>query len=88
MGSRLPGKTAASPSQTAQRAPTSPATPHRPPARQPTTPPPQVSLVLEYCDWGCLRDALDAGAFYTGARAGAGAPGMPLRAAAGLPCLV
>jgi hypothetical protein len=24
----------------------------------------QVSLVLEYCDWGCLRDALDAGAFF------------------------
>lgn len=26
----------------------------------------QVNLVLEYCDWGCLRDALDAGAFFSG----------------------
>jgi serine/threonine protein kinase len=26
----------------------------------------QVNIVLEYCDWGCLRDALDAGAFYSG----------------------
>lgn len=25
----------------------------------------QVNLVLEYCDWGCLRDALDAGAFFS-----------------------
>ncbi len=25
---------------------------------------PQVQLVLEYCDKGCLRDALDAGAFF------------------------
>ncbi|KIY99809.1 Serine/threonine-protein kinase PAK 7 [Monoraphidium neglectum] len=25
----------------------------------------EVSIVLEYCDWGCLRDALDAGAFFT-----------------------
>lgn len=25
----------------------------------------QVNIVLEYCDWGCLRDALDVGAFYT-----------------------
>jgi serine/threonine protein kinase len=25
-----------------------------------------VNIVLEYCDWGCLRDALDAGAFYSG----------------------
>jgi serine/threonine protein kinase len=25
-----------------------------------------VNLVLEYCDWGCLRDALDAGAFFSG----------------------
>lgn len=24
----------------------------------------QVSLVLEYCDWGSLRTALDAGAFF------------------------
>lgn len=32
----------------------------------------QVSLVLEYCDWGCLRDALDSGAFYTGEAAGWG----------------
>jgi hypothetical protein len=24
----------------------------------------EVSLVLEYCDWGCLRDALDGGAFF------------------------
>ena len=22
--------------------------------------------MLEYCDWGCLRDALDAGAFFSG----------------------
>ncbi|GBG00256.1 hypothetical protein Rsub_12900 [Raphidocelis subcapitata] len=27
----------------------------------------EVSLVLELCDLGCLRDALDAGAFYTAA---------------------
>jgi hypothetical protein len=26
----------------------------------------QVSLVLEYCDWGSLRTALDAGAFFAG----------------------
>lgn len=26
----------------------------------------QVNLVLEFCDWGCLRDALDAGAFFSG----------------------
>ncbi|WIA33746.1 hypothetical protein OEZ86_006861 [Tetradesmus obliquus] len=26
----------------------------------------EVNIVLEYCDWGCLRDALDAGAFYSG----------------------
>lgn len=25
----------------------------------------QVNLVLEYCDGGCLRDALDAGAFFS-----------------------
>ena len=24
----------------------------------------EVSLVLEYCDWGCLRDALDGGAYF------------------------
>jgi serine/threonine protein kinase len=24
-----------------------------------------VNLVLEFCDWGCLRDALDAGAFFS-----------------------
>lgn len=28
--------------------------------------PVQVSLVLEYCDWGSLRTALDAGAFFAG----------------------
>jgi hypothetical protein len=26
----------------------------------------QVSLVLEYCDWGSVRTALDAGAFFAG----------------------
>ncbi len=31
---------------------------------------PQVRLVLEYCDRGCLRDALDAGAFFSGGWAG------------------
>jgi hypothetical protein len=25
----------------------------------------QVNLVLEFCDWGCLRDTLDAGAFFS-----------------------
>jgi serine/threonine protein kinase len=25
----------------------------------------QVNLVLEFCDWGCLRNALDAGAFFS-----------------------
>ncbi|KAF8060038.1 serine/threonine-protein kinase [Scenedesmus sp. PABB004] len=25
----------------------------------------EVNIAMEFCDWGCLRDALDCGAFYT-----------------------
>jgi hypothetical protein len=34
----------------------------------------EVNLIIEYCDFGCLRDALDAGAFFSyGAEAVRGA---------------
>jgi hypothetical protein len=39
-------------------------------APAPPPPAPQVRLVLEYCDKGCLREALDSGAFLLAGAAG------------------